>query len=189
MYKGESMRIFNSLVLLVSLGFFSSLQAQSYNPNKTVTVYIHGFDPKGYRESGVFGEDIVEPFFDEIPTYIGIPTTANEEDLNKPNIFASTTYYGDTTPDYYTDADVSELDAVTKKYGGGIPRYALIVAKYAKHLLERTGAQQVNFVSGSMGSLVTRWLIEKDVENLASHKQIARWFSVEGVVNGNYAAS
>ncbi len=179
----------NNLIYLIIFLLVSSIQAQDYNPNKTVTIYIHGFDPKGYRASGVFGEDVAEPFFDEIPTYVGLPTSANEEDLNKPNLFTSTTYYGDTPPVYYNDKDIQELDAITQQYGGGIPRYAMIVAKYAKHLLARTGAQQVNFVSGSMGSLVIRWLIEKDVENLASNKLIARWFSIEGVVNGNYAAS
>ena len=40
-----------------------------------------------------------------------------------------------------------------------------------------------------MGSLVTRWLIEKNLENLSSDKKIEKWISVEGVVRGNYALS
>ena len=179
----------NNLIFLILVVFSTTIQAQNYNPNETVTIYIHGFDSKGYRESGVFGSDVVEPFFDEIPTYLGLPTTAKIEDLNKSNVFTSTTYYGDLAPSYYSDVDLTELDDVTNKYGGGIPRYALIVAKYAKHMMQRTGAKQVNFVSGSMGSLVIRWLIEKNIGELASNKQIARWFSIEGVINGNYAAS
>jgi hypothetical protein len=40
-----------------------------------------------------------------------------------------------------------------------------------------------------MGSLVTRYLIEKNLENMASNKQIKKWLSIEGVIRGNYAAS
>jgi len=176
------------VVFFVSL-FTSLLSATPYDPNKTVTIYVHGFDSHGYRRSGIYGEDTQEDFFADIPTYVGLPTTAYAEDLNKSNLFAATTYYGDTPPEYYTAQDITDIDTVTQQYGGGIPRYAMIVAKYAKHLMQRTGAQQVNFVSGSMGSLVVRWLIEKDAEGLASSKKIARWLSIEGVVNGNYAAS
>ncbi len=176
-------------LLIFSLLFAATLGASPYDPNKTVTVYVHGFDSHGYRKSGVYGDDTYEGFFADIPTYTGLPTTAYAEDMNKSNLFAATTYYGDTPPEYYTAADIADIDAVTQQYGGGIPRYAMIVAKYAKHLMQRTGAQQVNFVSGSMGSLVVRWLIEKDAEGLASSKKIARWLSIEGVINGNYAAS
>jgi hypothetical protein len=178
-----------TFLLLLTFLYSVTLNAAFYDPAKTVTVYVHGFDPAGYRASGIFGEDTYEEFFNEIPAFIDLPTTANAEDLNKSNLFAATTYYGDTPPSYYTADDIAQLDAITEEYGGGIPRYAMIVAKYTKHLLERTGAQQVNFISGSMGSLVVRWLIEKDVEALASNRKIARWFSVEGVVNGNYGAS
>ncbi len=175
--------------LFATLFLITNLHATPYNPDKTVTIYVHGFDPSGYRASGIFGEDTYEDFFDEIPTYIGLPTSAYAEDLNRSNLFTATTYYGDTPPAYYTQKDIEDLDAVTRQYGGGIPRYALIVAKFAKHLLQRTGAKQVNFISGSMGSLVVRWLIEKDSEGLASGQKIARWLSIEGVINGNYAAS
>jgi hypothetical protein len=106
-----------------------------------------------------------------------------------PNVVAATTYYGDRAPPYYTTSDAADLDQVTARWGGGVPRYAMIVAKYARHLLERSGAQQVDFVSASFGSLVVRWLIEKDVEGLASQKKIARWLSAEGLLAGNWAAS
>ncbi len=176
--------------LLLSI-FFStiSLEAQPYDPNKSVTVYVHGFSPSGYRESGIYGEDEVEPFFEQIPLFLGLPTTVDEEDKFKPNVLSSTTYYGDIAPSYYNEQDMRDIEAVDATYSGGIPRYALIVAKYAKYLMERNGAQQVNFISASMGTLVTRWLIEKDLEGLASGDKIARWLSVEGVLNGNYAAS
>ncbi len=163
---------------------------KTHNPNDTVTVYVHGFSSHGAGESDtVYGTDIYESFMDDIPTFLGLPTINNPEDVNKTNVFAATGYYGDTPPSYYTEQDIADVEAVTEEFGGGIPRYALIVAKYAKHLMERTGAKQVNFIGASMGGLVTRYLIEKNVEGLAADKKIARWLTLEGVVNGNYAAS
>ncbi len=131
------------------------------------------------------GEDEVESFFSEVPTFLGLPTVSNEEDKNKPNVVTATSYYGDTYPDYYTQQDKYDVDNASE----GVPRYALILAKYASHIMQRTGASQVNFISGSMGALVTRYMIEKDLETLASQKKIARWMTIEGVVNGNYATS
>jgi len=163
---------------------------KTHNPNDTVTVYVHGFSGHGAgKTDAVYGEDEHESFMDGIPTLLGLPTINNPEDENKTNVFSATGYYGDTAPSYYTQKDKDDIEAVTEEFGGGIPRYALIVAKYSKHLMERTGAKQVNFISGSMGALVTRYLIEKNLENLASDKKIARWLTLEGVVNGNYAAS
>ena len=179
----------NTFLMLCMLLFSSSLYAKVYDPNKTITIYVHGYNPNGYHRSGIYGENSYEDIFDKITPYTNLPTVFDPQNTDKPNVIAATSYYGDTPPQYYTQKDIDEIDAITQEYGGGIPRYAMIVAKYAKHLLEQTGAQQVNFVSGSMGSLVTRWLIEKNLENLASEKKIARWLSVEGVINGNYAAS
>lgn len=176
------------MFFVISL-FAPFLHASLYDPNKSVTVYVHGFSPSGYRKSGVYGEDEVEPFFEQIPLFLGLPTTVDENDKFKPNVLSSTNYYGDTPPSYYTKRDILDIEAMDNQYNGGIPRYAMIVAKYAKYLMERNNAQQVNFVSASMGSLVARWIIEKDLEGLASGKKIGRWLSIEGVLNGNYAAS
>ncbi len=177
-----------SIFLFAALWTFF-LKAEPFDPNKTATIYVHGFNNGGYKRKGTYGADKYEEFFESIPSFIGLPTTNREEDKNRPNVVASTDYYGDTPPSYYTAKDIQDIEEVTAEYGGGIPRYAMIMAKYAKHILKRTGAKQVNFVSGSMGALVTRWLIEKDYEHLASEGKIARWLTLEGVVGGNYAAS
>ena len=161
-----------------------------HNPNNTVTVYVHGFSGHGAGKTGkVYGADEYESFMNDIPTFLGLPTINNPKDENKTNVFAATGYYGDTPPSYYTKQDIEDVKKVTEEFGGGIPRYALILAKYSRHLMQRTGAKQVNYVSGSMGALVTRYLIEKNLEGLAGKKKIARWLTLEGVVNGNYAAS
>lgn len=158
----------------------------THNPNTTATIYLHGFDPDGAELSGVFGEDVQESLLGVIADMAGLPLLENGEAINS---VAATTYYGDTPPSYYTASDIAELDAVTAAYGGGMPRYGLIAAKYARHIMDRTGATQVNIVSASMGTYVARWMIEHDSDGLASEGKIARWLSLEGVLSGNWAAN
>ena len=161
----------------------------SHNPARTATVFVHGFDPSGAAQSGVFGADEVDPLLEQAAALLGLPTTGQPGGLERANVVTTTRYYGDTPPPYYEGADLADLNAVTLAWGGGVPRYALIVAKYARHVLEVSGADQINIMSASFGSLIARWLIEKDVEHLASQGRIARWLSVEGVLAGNWAAS
>ncbi|HET7379358.1 MAG TPA: hypothetical protein VFJ24_04880, partial [Gaiellales bacterium] len=137
---------------------------------------------------GVFGVDEDEAVLDSVASLAGVPV-AHGGGVLPADAVGATSYYGDTPPAYYTAADVAQLDSVTAAWGGGVPRYALIVAKYARDLLRRSGARQVNFVSASFGSLIVRWLIEKDVEGLAGTGAIARWLSIEGLIAGNWAAS
>src|SRR5437867_5989207 len=161
----------------------------NYDPNATVTIYVHGLEAIGAVHHGVYGDDFHESLLDTIASFAGLPTIESTGGSPPPNVVAATTYYGDTAPSYYSAADIAEIDRVAAQWGGGVPRYALIVAKYARHILERSGAQQVNFVSVSFGSLIVRWLIEKNLEGLADEGRIARWLSIEGVVAGNWAAS
>lgn len=157
---------------------------------KVVTIYIHGFSNEGFERTGVYGNIDTNPASTELADFVGFSVTYRGADSNfDDNILIGTSYYGDQPPHYYTQQDIRDINSITAQYGGGIPRYAMIVAKYAKHIMAESGATKVNFLSVSMGSLVTRWLIEKDVENLSSEHRIAKWLSIEGVVGGNYAAS
>ena len=167
----------------------SSAVSAANDPSHTITIWVHGFEANGVDRHGVYGDDIVLGLADSLASLVGLPTLDPGEDSPPPNVVAATTYYGDTPPAYYSAADIADVDRVTAQWGGGVPRYALIVAKYARHLLQRSGAQQVNFASASFGSLVARWLIEKNVEGLAGEGKIARWLSAEGVLCGNWAAS
>jgi hypothetical protein len=176
-------------VALVLYFLLPSVAAGSHDPRTTITIFIPGFQPDGASHQGVFGDDTAEPLLEEIAALVGLPTINDPENATLPNVVTSTTYYGDTAPSYYTAQDEAELDAVTAEWGGGVPRYALIVAKYARYAMERAGAQQVNLLSASFGSFVTRWLIEKDSEGLASEGKIARWLSYEGVTNGSWVAT
>ena len=146
---------------------------------KTVTIYVHGYKEKGYKKEQNYGQKYYDTFKTNLIKYSQLPS----------NLITAVDYYGDTPPYYYNAQDLEDIEAIDKKYGGGIPKYAHIVAKFAKEALRETNASQVNIVSVSMGSLVSRWLIEKDVEQLSSKNKIAKWITVEGVIRGNYALS
>ena len=156
---------------------------------KTVTIYIHGYDEKGYKKEHDYGLQYYDTFKNNLIKYTELPTIDNYHEEEFSNLITAVDYYGDTPPSYYGEQDTEDIEQIDKRYGGGIPKYAHIVAKFAKNVLKETNASKINIISASMGSLVTRWLIEKDVEGLVSQKRIAKWMSVEGVVHGNYALS
>ncbi len=156
---------------------------------RSVTVYIHGYDDKGVSYTNTYGYDAYDPMLNRLVELTGFDTLQTFDPADFTNVITITPYYGQKAPDYYTQQDIDEIKAITHQYGGGIPRYALIVAKYARHVMALTGADHVNFISASMGSLIARWIIEKDVEHLASEKKILRWQSLEGVIRGNKLAS
>jgi len=174
--------------LLLLVGAWSNSQAEGLDPAVTVTVFVHVFSPDGFEQSGIFGEDHAQNLH-IVSDLLGLPTVEDPDGDRQTNVVGATTYYGNQSPYYYSIEDEAELASITSQWEGGIPRYALIVAKYVRELMRRSGADRVNLVSASMGSLVTRWLIEKDLEGLASDGKIGRWLSLEGVVAGNWAAS
>ena len=187
MPHGDAKCVAAMLIAVVLLGA-SAPAARAQDPNQTATIFVGGFASDGVNQHRVFGVDGSEALLDSIAALVGVPVAHGEASL-PPNVAADMKYYGDTAPPYYTDADAAELARVTTQWGGGVPRYALIVAKYARELMRRSGARQVNIVSGSFGSLIVRWMIENDLATLASSGAIARWLSVEGVLAGNWAAS
>jgi hypothetical protein len=156
-------------------------------PSHTATIVVRGFDSQGASRTGPFGVDLPDSTIAALAATVGLPT--GDVAPAAPNQVAYTDYYGTAPPSYYTAQDNAELDAVTTQYGGGVPRYALIIAKFAKEVMRRSGAQQVNILGVSFGGLVSRWVIEHDVEGLASGGKIARWIVIEGVVAGNWAAT
>jgi hypothetical protein len=160
------------------------LKKEVKKDSKTLTIYVHGYDPKGYKRVGVFGDDNYDKVIDKMVEFTEFDTTKTYDKDSK-NIIAITPYYGNIAPDYYTQKDEDEL----KEAGEGIPRYALIIAKFAKEMLKETNTTDLNIVSASMGSLVTRYMIEKDLENLSSKSTIKKWLSLEGVITGNIGAS
>ena len=181
-------RVLASLLATAASLTVCTARCAAQDPARTATIYVGGFNNSGATQHGVFGVDRADSLIDSVAVLARQPRARGAASLPS-NTIASAAYYGDTPPPYYTAADVAQLDQVTRLWGGGVPRYALIVAKYARDVMRRSGAQQVNFVSASFGSLIVRWLIEKDIEGLASQGTIARWLSIEGVLAGNWAAS
>jgi len=153
--------------------------------NRILTLYIHGYDQIGYQRDGVFGQDSYDRSIQSIINFSNYSTTSNYKKEGDENIIAIATYYGDKAPSYWDERDLDEYESMEV----GIPRYSLIMAKYAKHMLEETNSTKLNIVSVSMGSLIARYMIEKDLEHLASDKIIKKWISFEGVVSGNIGAS
>ncbi len=177
------------LALIAAIAAFAAPAAASHDPNRSVTVFVPGFDPDGAGQHGVYGADVHRTLADSLAALAGLPAADTTGGPIPPNAVCTTDYYGDTPPAWFTAADRSEVELLTAEWGGGVPRYAYIVARFAQHALQRSGADQVNFVSGSFGSLIVRWLIEHDVAGLSHAGRIARWLSIEGVVAGNWAAS
>ncbi len=158
--------------------------AAYYNPAKTVVVFIGGFDPNGHHYTGVYGDDFYDPLMETMGQLLGAPSW--QTDPTAPNQIAATTYYGMTPPAWYTAQDIADVNAQEN----GIPRYAMRVAKYIKHVLERAPrAQAVNLISGSMGCEVARYMIEHDFCQLASNQKIVRWAPVVGVICGAWPAT
>lgn len=148
------------------------------DPGKTVTIHVHGWNLSGATKTGTVGDDRGGgDAVDGIMRFSGLPH--GQKSPTAPNQIVATEYYGSTLPSYYTAADRAEVSALK-----GIPRYAAIVGKYARSVLARSGAEGVNLTCHSMGCLISRYLIENDVEHLVSDGKIRRWVSFAGVVGG-----
>src|SRR4029077_19222779 len=66
----QSMRV--GLILLVSLAW-PAISFASHVPNRTVTIYVHGFERTGLGRHGTFGEDIQDSVADSVAALIGLP--------------------------------------------------------------------------------------------------------------------
>jgi len=164
---------------------------KNYNfSSKVITIYVHGYQEEGYKRDNTYGLPWYNTFRENLEKYTKLPSLHQYNYIEKySNMLTSIDYYGKNAPEYYSEEDIQDIEDITQKFKGGIPRYAMIIAKYAKDLLEHTPAEKINIVSVSMGSLITRWMIEKDLEHLASEKKIEKWITLEGVIRGNYALS
>jgi len=152
---------------------------------RVVNIYIHGYNQEGEKQTDTYGKSESDKVLKNIAQTTGYSTIENYRQEDEKDIIVMTDYYGSVAPEYYTTQDMRDVENAEK----GIPRYALIVAKYVKYIRKVTGVQSVNIISASMGTLVSRYLIEKDLEQLSSEKMIKKWLSFEGVIKGNVAGS
>lgn len=161
--------------------------AVNYNSSTAIMVYIHGFDNDGWTYTTEFGndstiDDIAGPV-SQIAAFTGRPT--NIANPTAPNQVCGATYYGTVPPPWYTADDIAADNAAPQR----VPKYALRMAKYIKHVITRSGATSAIILSGSFGTEITRYMIEHNLCNLASDQLVSRWMPIVGVLCGNWAAS
>lgn len=118
-------------------------------PSQVPTVVVRGFDQSGASRTGMFGVDLHNDAATDLAATLGLPTSDVSPFAR--NQVAYTDYYGTQYPPYYNQQDIDELTSVTAAYGGGVPRYALIIAKFVREVMARTGAKQVNLLRQALG--------------------------------------
>ena len=161
----------------------SSATRGPVDPATTVTVVAGGFSPSGAASAAAYGVDDVSPIIEGIAVKLGVPSSTTSP--LAPNQVTEVAYYGSVAPAYYSAADLAEVDAAER----GAPRYALIVAKHIREVIRRSGARHVNLVGASFGGVITRTIIEHDLEGLASGGWIVRWLTLEGTAGGVWVAT
>lgn len=149
----------------------------------TITVVAGGFSPSGAASTDPYGIDDVSPIIEGIAVRMAVPSATTSP--LAPNQVTEVAYYGSVAPSYYSAADLAEVDAAER----GAPRYALIVAKHIREVIRRSGARHVNLVGASFGGVITRTIIEHDLEGLASGGWIVRWLTLEGTAGGVWVAT
>ncbi len=160
-----------------------------YDGAKTITVWVHGFTNKKPDEVKKTTYGAVKGCGDllENLALFGVkrPCGSGAEVEKSPQHMVAVEYYGGVAPSWMTPQDIADVEAYPYDQGAkGLERYARIVAKFARWRMQLSGATHVQFACHSMGCLITRHLIERDLENLASKQQIVRWATNTGVIAG-----
>ncbi|MBI4821847.1 MAG: hypothetical protein HY791_36645 [Deltaproteobacteria bacterium] len=162
--------------------------AMGYDDGRTFTLWIHGFSNKSPEEMKhkVYGAEQGCPEILELagPLLTAAPCGDTPGGSTDPTQWSSIEYYGGVPDTWLSPADVREIERHPWDGTRTLHRYALIVAKFIRHKLVQSGAEHVNVACHSMGCLVTRYVIENDIEGLATERRIVRWFTSAGVLGG-----
>lgn len=161
------------------------------NPD-TLTLYVHGFEMYGAAEldTMVFGRDEGCGLLRHGRPYgLDRPCSGTPEGDAAPNQLTSVEYYGRIPADWMSQADIDDIEALPIAAETALARYALIVARFIRHKFAATGATQANIVCHSMGCLITRYIIEHDIERLASQSRIPRLITLAGALGGSRLAA
>jgi hypothetical protein len=161
---------------------------KEYGNATTITVWVHGFYNKSADEmaSMVYGEeDGCGGILSEFENY-GIQRPCGNTDANRtaPNQLIGVEYYGGVPAAWLSATDVEEIENLSYDGIDALHRYAMIVAKFISNRLAISGATHVNLACHSMGCLICRYVIEHDLEGLASGNHLVRWFTSAGVIAG-----
>jgi hypothetical protein len=128
-----------------------------------------------FKRGGELG-DFVRKYAPTVPDGTLEPTA--------PNQLIGIEYFGAVPADYLTEADRAEIEAYPHQTDAALHRYALVVAKGIERRMLETGATHVNVICHSMGCHIARYMIENDIEGLASASKLVRWGTVAGVICG-----
>lgn len=161
---------------------------KEYHNATTITVWLHGF----YNKSP---EEMADMVYGEFGSCGGILGRFSALGINRPcgnaapgdtapNQLVKVEYYGGRPAAWLSPTDVAEIEALPYDGPDSLERYARIAAKAIRHKLALSGATHVNIACHSFGCLITRYLIEHDLESLASENRLVRWFSSAGVIAG-----
>ena len=178
------MHLIRFIIIFMGLAMLIAPTVTAWENDTTISVLVDGWysDSNG-SHTGIFGIASPHKIVHRVASMLHIPD--GSEVPEAPNQFVKVRYGGDTAPSYYTPEDTAEVTAAPN----GVPRYALVVAKFIKHRLTITGAKHVNLFGFSFGGMISRYVIEKDLEGLASQGRFIRWMSLEGVVAGAFVAN
>ncbi len=161
---------------------------KEYVNDTTITVWVHGFSNKSSSEMKkiVYGRDRgCGGLLTEMRAYgFDRPCSTDPGGATAPNQMSRVEYYGGTPADWLTADQIAEIEQFPYSGPTALHRYGLIVAKFIRHKLATTGATHVNLACHSMGCFVLRYVIENDLEGLASERRFVRWFTSAGVIAG-----
>ena len=160
---------------------------KAYDDPSTITVWVHGFtnNTADKLKSVVYGGVKGCGDLGNITHDFGIARPCGDVSPTAPNQLIAVEYYGATPAAFLSAADVAEIEQYPYLGGPtGLPRYARVVAKFIRERLATTGATHVNLACHSMGCLISRYVIENDLEHLASDGRIVRWVTSAGVLAG-----
>ena len=145
----------------------------------------------GSEIPGTVGGDISTSDIEPLQEMLGVPSYWESPDA--PNQIAGVEYNGNHVPhpdsSYYDWDDYWEVSALMPPQGeGGVPLYALISAKFLRHVVERGEAASANLIGASFGGTITRYMVANDVDGICSDGLVSRWLTLEGGVNGVWIA-
>ncbi len=162
--------------------------SKEYDNATTITLWVHGFYNKSADEmaSMVYGgEKGCGGILGEFENFgIDRPCGNTDPGRTAPNQLIGVEYYGGVPATWLSAADIGEIEQYSYDGLDALQRYAMIVAKFAANRLAISGATHINLACHSMGCLICRYLIEHDLEGLASGNHLVRWFTSAGVIGG-----
>lgn len=153
-----------------------------------ISVWVHGFrnvNDAAFKAMTYGSIDGCGGVFTKIAEF-GVQRPCAEHPTlgTAPNHFMKVEYFGAKAPPWMAPLDVAEVEQYDWSGTDALHRYALIVAKTIRWRLDISGAKAANLACHSMGCLITRHMIEHNLENLAAEGRLARWVTSAGVISG-----